>query len=180
MNQLALFTWFVIWLENFKLLSKIMLRSFSFSMNSNLYVYDRLGPTSNMSLYQLVQCALLYILRYWILTDHLSDHSIRWSMSLCSSWWQTAENNTWRSFVSSANINNFANISLGKSFINNINKTGPKTLPFGTPLMTDAQSDTFVGPYYAGPKWRYFLWYGVKRAGIVCLSMRVWLRTFEK
>ena len=41
----------------------------------------------------------------------------------------------------SANRNNFANITLGKSFINNINKIGPKTLPWGKPLMTDAQSD---------------------------------------
>ena len=54
---------------------------------------------------------------------------LRWSMSLCSACWQTAENNTSRSFVSSANRNNFANISLGKSSINNINKTVPKTLP---------------------------------------------------
>ena len=58
----------------------------------------------------------------------LLDHSIRWSMPHCSSWWQTAENNTWRSFVSSANKNNFANITLDKLFRNNINKMGPKTL----------------------------------------------------
>ena len=43
--------------------------------------------------------------------------------------------------MSSANRNNFANISLGKSFLNNINKMGPKTIPWGTPLITDAQSD---------------------------------------
>ena len=26
-----------------------------------------------------------------------------------------------------------------------------------------------IGPYYIGPKWRYFSWYGVKRARVVCL-----------
>ena len=30
-----------------------------------------------------------------------------------------------------------------------------------------------VDPYYADPKWRYFSSYGVKRAGALCLSMRV-------
>ena len=28
-----------------------------------------------------------------------------------------------------------------------------------------------VGPYYAGPKWRYFSCYGIKRVGVICLSM---------
>ena len=51
--------------------------------------------------------------------------------SLGSAWWQAAENNAWRSFVLSANRNNFANISLGISFINNIDKIVSKTLPFG-------------------------------------------------
>ena len=37
-----------------------------------------------------------------------------------------------------------------------------------------------VGPYYAGPKRHCFWWYGIKRVGVICLSMRVWLCTFEK
>ena len=40
-------------------------------------------------------------------------------------------------------------------------------------LLTSRQKKYLVGPYYAGPKWRYFSRYGVKRAGITCLSMRV-------
>ena len=32
-------------------------------------------------------------------------------------------------------------ISLGKLFVDNINKIGLKTLPWETPLMTDSQSD---------------------------------------
>ena len=30
-----------------------------------------------------------------------------------------------------------------------------------------------VGPYYSGPKWRYFSLYGVKRADVICFSIRV-------
>ena len=37
-----------------------------------------------------------------------------------------------------------------------------------------------VGPYYVGPKWRYFSCYGIKRVGVMYLSMTVWLHTFEK
>ena len=46
---------------------------------------------------------------------HLSDHSIRWCISRCSSWWLTAENNIWWSFLLSLNRNNFGNISLDNS-----------------------------------------------------------------
>ena len=72
---------------------------------------------------------------------HLSNYSIRWYVPLCSPWCQTAENNTWTSFMLSANRNSFDNIHLVKSFINNIIKAVPKTLPWGTPLMTNTKSD---------------------------------------
>ena len=32
-----------------------------------------------------------------------------------------------------------------------------------------AVRNNLFGSYYAGPRWRYFLWYGVKRAGVIYL-----------
>ena len=46
-----------------------------------------------------------------------------------------------KSFVSSAKILMFDLTSLGRSFMNIINSIGPRSLPWGIPDMTSAQSD---------------------------------------
>ena len=93
-------------------------------------------PTLSNIVYELVLVGPMCLTLHFEVLNfncHLSDLSINWSMSLCSSWWQTTGNNTRKSSLSSSNRNNFANLSLGKLFINNVNKIGPKTLSWGTP-----------------------------------------------
>ena len=92
------------WLENFILLSKIIQGVFLFQWTLALYVCDYLGLTLDVRLLEILD-----------FNCHLSDHSIRWCISRCSSWWLTAENNTWWSFLLSLNRNNFGNISLDNS-----------------------------------------------------------------
>ena len=61
--------------------------------------------------------------------------------------------------------------------------TGTKTIlwkAFLRNVVYEVGSNYFVGPYYTGPKWCYFSWHGVKKAGITCLSMRLWPWTIEK
>ena len=95
---------------------------------------------SSMNVHELIVVGPMCItLHFEVLSFNLSNHSIRLYMPLYGPWCRTAENNTWTSFILSANRNSSGNLYLGKSFINNIIKVVPKALPWGTPLMTNVE-----------------------------------------
>ena len=79
----------------------------------------------------------------WNINNHLLDHSMRLSMSFCNwvlSAWESILLNI---LVSSAkrNILLLLCTTSGRSFIYSTNKMGPRTLPWGMPLVTGADLD---------------------------------------
>ena len=69
-------------------------------------------------------------------------------------------------------------------FHNILDKAGRKTKRRRTQSIAKCyafhSNAILVGLYYTVPKWHYFSCYGIKRASMICLSMKVWPRTLEK
>ena len=88
----------------------------------------------------LPMCITLH-LSGWKLSNHLSDQSCKCDMSFCRHSGLPGMSDLTYTFVSSANSLTPHLTVFDKSFINITNKSGPRTLPWGMPLVTSLHSD---------------------------------------